>query len=96
MRILIINPNSDPGMTAAIQESAEAFAEDAFEVVTMSTPGAPQFIETYADEVQSAPGMMELLWANEEDYDAFVVACHSDPALDAAKEATRKPVIGIG
>ncbi len=48
MRILIINPNSDPGMTAAIQESAEAFAEDAFEVVTMSTPGAPHFIETYA------------------------------------------------
>ena len=92
MRILIINPNSDPGMTAAIQ----AFAEDAFEVVTMSTPGAPHFIETYADEVQSAPGMMELLWANEEDYDAFVIACHSDPTLEAAKEATRKPVIGIG
>ena len=96
MRILIINPNSDPGMTAAIQESAEAFAEDAFEVVTMSTPGAPHFIETYADEVQSAPGMMELLWANEEDYDAFVIACHSDPTMEAAKEATRKPVIGIG
>jgi allantoin racemase len=28
--------------------------------------------------------------------DAFVVACHSDPNLDAMKEITAKPVVGIG
>jgi len=32
MRILIINPNSDPGMTAAIKESAEGFARGDVEV----------------------------------------------------------------
>ncbi len=96
MNILIINPNSDPVMTAAIQACAEIHADGRFQVQTLPTPGAPKFIETYADEVQAGPGMMKLLEENEEAFDAFVIACHSDTNLSAAKEATRKPVIGIG
>ncbi|MGD2122654.1 MAG: aspartate/glutamate racemase family protein [Gemmatimonadota bacterium] len=96
MRILIINPNSDPEMTRAIQESAMAYAENDFEVVTLPTPGAPRFLETYEDEVRSGPGMLEVLRKSEADFDAFVVACHSDSNLGAAREITEKPVIGIG
>jgi allantoin racemase len=83
-------------MTAAIQETAIAFLDGGFHVDTVPTPSAPRFIETYADKVQSGPGMLDTLRGREPDYDAFVIACHSDPNLDAAKEATRKPVIGIG
>jgi len=96
MRILIINPNSDPEMTAAIQNSAESFAGGQFEVVTKPTPGAPKFIETYTDEVQAAPGMMQLVSVNEDEFDAIIVACHCDPNLDAIKGMTVKPVVGIG
>jgi allantoin racemase len=96
MRILIINPNSDPAMTAAIHESAEAYAGRDFEVVTVPTPEAPQFLETYEDDVSSGPGMMKVLRENEADFDGFVIACHSDTNLNAAKELTKKPVIGIG
>lgn len=96
MRILIINPNSDPGMTAAIQESAEAFARGDVEVGTLATPEAPRFLETYEDEVRSGPGMLKVLRENEEAFDAFVIACHSDTNLHAAREVTTKPVIGIG
>ena len=96
MRILIINPNSDPGMTTAIQKSAEAYAGGEFAVVTLATPGAPRFLEAYEDEVRSGPGMLKLLRENEEAFDAFVIACHSDSNLDAARELTHKPVIGIG
>jgi allantoin racemase len=96
MRILVINPNSDPEMTAAIQETALAFAAGDFEVETRATPGAPRFIDTYGDKVQSGPGMLGVLRENEEAFDAFVVACHSDPNLGAARELTLKPVIGIG
>ncbi len=96
MRILIINPNSDPDLTAAIQASAEAYAGDDLEVVTKATPGAPRFIETYQDEVMAAPGMMQLVRVSEDEFDAFVVACHCDPNLDVLKEMTRKPVVGIG
>jgi len=96
MKILMINPNSDPGMTKAIQESAQAFAAGDFEVRTLPTPGGPRFIETHADEIRCGPGMMEILEENEAAYDAFVVACHSDVNIEAVRERTRKPVIGIG
>ena len=96
MRILIINPNSDPGMTSAIQESAEGYAEGTFEVVTVATPESPRFLETYEDEIQCGPGLMRILREHEETFDAFVIACHSDSHLHAARELSLKPVIGIG
>jgi allantoin racemase len=96
MRILIINPNSDSEMAAAIQRSAEGFASGEFEVVTKATPGAPRFIETYQDEALCAPGMIQLVRESEADFDAFIVACHCDPNLDLLKEMTEKPVVGIG
>jgi allantoin racemase len=96
MKILIINPNSDAGMTAAIQESAEAFTDGTFQVTTVSTPGAPRFIESHGDEVACGPGMMQIMREREGEFDAFVMACHSDVHIEALREATGKPVIGIG
>jgi allantoin racemase len=96
VRILIVNTNSDPEMTDVIERSAEAFANGEFEVVCKPTPGAPVFIETYEDILQAAPGMIQVLREHEEALDAFVIACHDDPNLDAMKEITRKPVVGIG
>jgi allantoin racemase len=96
VKILIINPNSDTAMTTTILEAARKFANHDFEVNCLPTPGAPEFIETYEDQVKSAPGMLRLLRDNETVYDAFIVACHCDPNLDAMKEVTKKPVVGIG
>ena len=96
MKILIINPNSDLGMTKAIQKTAESFAKGKYEVVCQSNPDAPRFIETYEDEIKTAPGMIQLVRENEEKFDAFIIACHCDPNLDAMKEITKKPVVGIG
>jgi len=96
MKILIINPNSDPEMTKTINKTAENFAEGKYEVVCLPTPGAPKFIETYEDASQSAPGMIRLLRENNEAYDGFIIACHSDPNLDVMREISSKPVVGIG
>jgi allantoin racemase len=95
-KILIINPNSDVEMTKAIQKTAENFAQDEHEVVCMSTPGAPSFIETYEDQSQAAPGMIKRVKENQDTFDAFIIACHCDPNLDVLKEITKKPVVGIG
>ncbi len=95
MKILIINPNSDLEMTEAIQRTAENFSAGEFEVTCKPTPGAPEFIETYEDEIKTAPGMIQLVRENEDKFDAFIIACHDDPNLDVMKEITRKPVVGI-
>ena len=96
MKILIINPNSDEGMTQQIRETAEMFASGQYEVECRGNPDAPRFIETYEDQVRTAPGMMSLVRENEDTCNAFIVACHCDPNLDALKEITERPVIGIG
>ncbi len=96
MKILIINPNSDPEMTATIQKAADNYADGEFQVDCELTPGAPKFIETNEDELKVAPGMIQLVRENEDKYDAFVIACHADTILDAVKELSNKPVVGIG
>ncbi|MFC1564030.1 aspartate/glutamate racemase family protein [candidate division KSB1 bacterium] len=96
MKILIINPNSDPEMTETIRKAAEIYADGDFEVDCKLTPGAPKFIETYEDDIQCSHGMLQLVRENEDKADAFIVACHDDPNLDAIKEITAKPVVGIG
>jgi allantoin racemase len=95
MRILVINPNSDPEMTRVIQRVAMDFAGDRFEVTCLPTPGAPTFIDSYLDEMQSAQGMLSLMREHESRVDGVVIACMDDPNLDAMKEAATKPVVGI-
>ena len=96
MKILIINPNSSPEMTGKIKETALDFAAGRYEVDCLPTLGAPDYIETYEDQLKAAPGMIKLVRENEETCDAFIVACHCDPNLDAIKEITTKLVVGIG
>ncbi len=93
---MIVNPNSDPHMTGTILKAARDFARGDYEVACVATPGAPRFIETHEDQLRAGPGMIKVLRDNEAAFDAFVVACHCDPNLEAMKEITRKPVVGIG
>ncbi len=96
MHVLIINPNSSESMTRAIQSAADHFVGNAYEVTCKLTPGAPEFIETYEDQLKTAPSMIRMVREGEKTFDGFIVACHCDPNLDAIKEITRKPVVGIG
>jgi len=49
------------------------------------------------DEAYAIPEMLELVKKAESDgYDAVVIACFSDPGLEAAKELVNIPVVGIG
>jgi allantoin racemase len=82
-------------MTDGIRQVAENYADGAFEVVCMATPGAPGFIDAYQDEVETAPGMVALVREYEQQVDGILVACMDDPNLDAIKEIAAKPVVGI-
>ncbi len=96
IKVLIINPNSSEDMTKDIQRVAEAYADGEYTVKTVSTPGAPEFIDYYIDAAKAAPGMMKIIQDKYDEFDAFIVACHCDPNLDLLKEFCDKPVIGIG
>src|SRR5581483_2149316 len=96
MRILVINPNSDPLMTAAIRDELLRVKRPDTEVEVVNAAGAPIAIESALDEALCTPGTLDhVRTAEERGMDAVVIACFSDPALDAARELTRLPVLGI-
>ena len=96
MRIFVINPNTSESMTDHIRRELEQIKRADTELTVVNPERGPVSIESAYDEALAAPPTLELVrQANEEGYDAIVLACFSDPALDAAKEISEVPVIGI-
>lgn len=94
MKLLVINPNTSPAMTAGIAAAARNVAGAGTEVIAVQPSFGPLSIEGHFDEAIAAAGVAELVRLAPE-VDAVVIACFGDPGLDAAREATRAPVLGI-
>ena len=97
MRIKIINPNTTHQMTRAIEAAGRKYARSDTEVYAVSPTTGPESIESMYDEAFAVPGVLtEILKGDrEENADAYIIACFGDPGLEAAREVTEKPVIGI-
>lgn len=98
--ILVLNPNSLTQVTASIAETASVQFRDAPVRLAYATlTDAPPGIATQRDADRAAVLVADAIERNLQSADAadaFVLACYSDPGLAAAREVTRKPVIGIG
>jgi allantoin racemase len=94
MRLLVINPNTSAAMTAGIGEAARAAAAPGTQVLAVQPSFGPRSIEGHFDEAIAAAGVAEQMRAAS-GIDAAVIACFGDPGLDAAREATSAPVLGI-
>lgn len=99
MKLLLINPNTSTAMTAGIAQAAGDVAAPATRVVAVNPSFGPLSIEGHYDEAFAAAGVAEQLRLAEADPagppDAVVIACFGDPGLDAARETTTAPVLGI-
>jgi allantoin racemase len=96
MRVLVINPNASAEMTDVIREQLHAVARPDTRIDVVNPSGAPPAIESSLDEAACIPPMLALVReAADRGYHAVVIACFSDPGLDAAREATDLPVVGI-
>lgn len=95
MRIKVINGNTYEAMTQGIDESAQLARFPHTEIITTQPKAGPQSIESYYDEYLAIPGILEEIILSGHEFDAFVIACWGDPGIEAARELTTKPVIGI-
>ena len=100
MKLLLINPNSSAAMTAGIAAAARQVAAPGTQVVAVQPSFGPASIEGHYDDVFGAAGVAEQVRlagqpAAGAPPDAVVIACFGDPGLDAAREATAAPVLGI-
>ena len=97
MKIKIINPNTTQSMTDSVENLARRVARSDTQVWAVSPASGPDSIECYVDEHLAVPGVLKevIRGDREEGADAFIIACFGDPGLQAAREVTSKPVLGI-
>ena len=98
MKLHIVNPNTSQRMTEMIRSSAEQAAAFGTEIVCEGLRRGPEYADCAYDGVIVSHELVQMVQADMRmtaGYDAYVVASFADPALDALRELTDKPVVGI-
>ncbi|MGY6548503.1 MAG: aspartate/glutamate racemase family protein [Roseinatronobacter sp.] len=95
MRILIINPNSSPTVTARIDAAAQAARQPGETITTICAEGAPDLIVTPADAARAETAVARTLAARGQGHDGIILASFGDTGLEAARRETDAPVVGI-
>lgn len=94
-RLALINPNTDAGDTAEMAAAASAALGADADVQALTASEGAAGIETSAEAVVAAAQTLALARAHP-DVDAYLIGCFGDPALEAVREITDAPVVGIG
>jgi len=93
-RILLINPNSNPVVTAGMSEAVDRFRKGnkvAIECVTLAA--GPFGIETDQHVADVIPHLEALVIGKKAD--VYIIGCYSDPGLEKCRAVTDSPVLGI-
>ncbi|MBR0658240.1 aspartate/glutamate racemase family protein [Neoroseomonas oryzicola] len=92
-RILVINPNSSLSCTDGIAAAIAPFAAPGLPRLDVTRlPDSPNAIVTWRDWYGVAEPLCRMV--ESEAADAYVIACVSDPGLEAVRTATDRPVFG--
>jgi len=93
--IVVINPNSNEAVTRGLDEALAAFrfpGSPAIECLTLAE--GPFGLETQMHSDQIVMPLARLV-EERRDASAFVIACYSDPGIDACRSVTKAPVFGM-
>ena len=93
-RILIINPNRMQDCTAGIAAAIARFRHPGGPVLdVIDLPEGPQAILSWRDWHAAIEPLCRRVEA--EAADAYVIACASDPGIEAVRAITSRPVLGV-
>ena len=92
-KILVINPNSNKTVTEGLRESLEGFLHHA-DIDCCTLENGPFGIETDDDIATVIPRVCRRV-SDSPKFDAYVIACYSDPGLAECRNRFEKPVFGI-
>lgn len=94
-RIVVLNPNTSPVITALLHHAALAYAPPWACIDTRVVATGPEALRTPRD-LASATLSVEAAARDIIDCDGLVIAAFGDPGLEAARAAVSCPVVGIG
>ena len=92
-RVLVINPNSNETVTEGLRHSLAVYSGQA-QIDCCTLREGPFGIESDEDVALVSPLVCEQIAASP-GYDAYVIACYSDPGLAACRERFDRPVFGM-
>lgn len=92
-RILVVNPNSSADVSALIRRTLHPLLPDGVTATVIQPAQGPKAIQTLSDRHMAEPLAVALLGANP-GFDAYVMACFDDIALDQARRFLNAPVVG--
>lgn len=93
--ILVINPNSNESVTRGIDRALQSCrTKHGVDIACSTLTNGPFGIESDEDINTVIPLVVSEINKNQ-DCDAFVIACYSDPGLNESRAVSTKPVFGI-
>lgn len=96
MRLLCINPNTDAAVTARVAAAIRGFLPARTEVIEATGRfGAPYIASRASFAIGGHSALDALARHAERPLDAVLLACFGDPALQALRELSAVPVIGM-
>jgi allantoin racemase len=94
-RVLVINPNTNPLVTARVMAVCERYAGPSLQFEVTNPSSGPFSIESDADKEEAEAQVLRLMSERAaEQHDAYVLACFDDLGLNAARQMLSGPVIG--
>lgn len=94
--IIVINPNSNEGVTAGIDAALEPLRLSGGPAIrALTLKEGPPGIQSQHDVESVTLPLARLAKSLEAEASAFVIACFSDPGLHVVREAVKRPVLGI-
>lgn len=95
-RLLVINPNTNGGITAQIRTAALEAAPPGTEVEVVNPPCGPFAVETPRDRAEAVPNVVSLIESRRnEGFDGYVLACFDDLGVEEARALVPVPVVSM-
>jgi Asp/Glu/hydantoin racemase len=94
-RLLLINPNTSPGMTAVARDVAAAHLPEGVELETVTAAFGFPVVATRLSYAVAAYAALDAYATSEARHDAVLLACFGDPGLEALRELSPVPVVGF-
>ena len=96
-KIKVIGPATATYLQELYRRESEKYKDPETSLVIMNVQKGTESIDSAFDAAWAAPfALQEVLKSEKEGYDGLIMSCFGDPALRAAKEAIKIPVIGAG
>ena len=95
MRLLLINPNTSPEVTATVKRVALGLVPASVELVPVTGRFGARYIASRSAAAIAGHAALDALAEHVDGNDAVLLACFGDPGLLALKELSPVPVIGM-